>query len=101
VAITALLTDDAIPAKLAEGAAAVGATDVHTDTEQAVKLGLHQLPARAADGTCKLGTAPGRIGYAIVELEGERVLILHVAPRSAGDDALRAGRKLVASLKKL
>jgi hypothetical protein len=101
VAMGALEASDVNAKKLAEGAAAMGASSVAMMDEQATTFGAEKLPARAADGACKLGTAEGRIGYAVVDLgAGNRVMVIHAAVKDLTDEQLQAGRKAVASLRR-
>jgi hypothetical protein len=102
IAMGPVAENDGIPAKVVEGAAALGATEVKLLEEQTASFGAEQLPARVADGGCKLGLADGRLGYAVVDLgKGERVMVIHAALKDASPDKLRAGRMVVASLKRL
>jgi hypothetical protein len=101
VAMGALEASDVNAKKLADGAAAMGASSLAMMDEQATTFGAEKLPARAADGACKLGTAEGRIGYAVVDLgAGNRVMVIHAAAKDLTDEQLQAGRKAVASLRR-
>jgi hypothetical protein len=101
LAVGALQPEDTIAKKLAEAGSALGASSVTMMEEQPTRFGPEQLPARAADGACKLGSGEGRIGYVVVDLgDGKRVLLVHAAPQDTPDENLATGRRVIASLKR-
>ncbi len=102
IAVGPMEAGDVPATKLQEAAAALGATSVVTVDEQATTFGTDKLPARAADGSCKLGRADARIGYVVVDLGGgNRVMAVHAAGKDSTDVQLQAGRKAIASLRRL
>jgi len=101
VAMGSLEATDVIATKFQEAAAALGASSLVMLDEQATSYGADKLPARAADGACKIGTAESRIGYVVVDFgSGNRVMAVHAAAKDLTDQQLEAGRRTVASLRR-
>jgi hypothetical protein len=87
--------------QLNELASIVGATEVRMSDEQAIAIGADKLPARAADGVCKLGEREARVQYALVDMgEDERVMLAHIVVTGAPDEVGRAAQGAIASLRR-
>jgi len=88
----ALVTDDA---------PSLGVSDVHLAGEQDTPFGAEQLPARAADGSCRFGAAEGRIGYAVIDIGGgKRVIVIHAAHMDLPQETQRVALTAIRSLRR-
>ncbi len=96
-----LAPDEMVTKLVASAAAELGASDVQLVEPQDAPFGPDQLPARAADGSCRFGAGEGRIGYAAIDVGGgARVLVVHAAAADVSDETKRAALTAIGTLRR-
>lgn len=102
LALAPLGARDSVPARLIEGVAELGATEMHVGDEVAITMGAERIPARAADGNCKLATVDARLEYAVIDAPGgKRSIMLRATAKTAPESAETAALTALTTLRRL